>query len=215
MVSRGTPPEDRTPSAHEYARDAFGWWRRVLSRFLPLHPGEPAGTASRTAPIVLASFLTRPSATVAEAAEPELESLTALGAMLLLLGALAGLGLHLGLGRPFAAGLLDFAGSLLWALVRLVVIVALARDRSSGTRRRLMAAWGGGLAPYLLGVVPALRFAAFVVSAALTWTGLGGAASRREATRLTLWAYGGQAAVFVGDWLLRNAILFGLWFGTG
>lgn len=108
--------------------------------------------------------------------------------------------------NEWGPGAVVAAGEILWAGMRFIII-ALLMPRGVIDRSRLSVAFLAGLLPYAFGVTWLLRLVALGASASLTHRGLVGAGVSRDDTRVVIgWAFGGQAAVLAGGWLVRAIV---------
>jgi len=98
--------------------------------------------------------------------------------------------------------------SLVWGAARLLLMRLAARGGSAPDAPTLQRAWAVGSLVWVIGVTPELRVLAWGLSGALTWVALDRAGTSRTHTwRCVGIAWGGQAAVVAGSWLLRNALM--------
>jgi len=129
-----------------------------------------------------------------------------LGDIALVIGATAGVALsEPGLARSVAA----WAGfqSLLWAVVRWLLMTYAARDTGPGDSE-LLGASSLGLVVYGAAMTPELRAVAWVASAALTWFALALLGKDRGAAgRIVGIAWGAQALVVTASWIARGSVL--------
>ncbi len=218
MVPRFTRRDgsSRPTGLSAFLLSVFAWWRRALG-FLSTAPSSaPTGHGKRSSiPLLFIRYLRNPADAIAGTPRADIRALGALGLMALLLGTALGAALEVrssGLATP---ALLGAAATLMWALVRLGIMLALTRS-GPGRREMIAGAWGAGLLPYVASFSVPLSIVAFGASALLTYSGLVGALSgqRRAALRLVAWAFGGQSSVVFFGWVLRNAAVFLLWFET-
>lgn len=181
MVSRTTPARTSGGSPRRLSHATFGVWRRFLGLL---------GARLR-----------------AVADWPRLACVA--GPVLAVLGTTVGLTAGT-LGDETLLGTAVFAAeTCAWAAYRLVVLAL----KGPGSPRRLAAmapAWAVGLSPYLLGVTPTLRGAAFLASAIVTYRSMLSSSDvdAGAARRAIAWSFGGQAAILTLAWVYSNGLFF-------
>ena len=207
------PPSDGAPDGDPLT-GLFGAWRRVVSAVAGV-----AGRAARALPgsrparaLAMASAYVRdPAGTLARADGDGMARLAEAGAAALAVGAGLAFLVSGALGDAEIRRFLAIGWTAAWALVRLLLLRLAGRGHPFTDTRRLEAAWGASLLPYLTAVAPPLEIAALGVSAYLAHRGLIAlGASREESTRAVAVAFGGQALVEIGAWVVRGGLVFGL-----
>ena len=119
----------------------------------------------------------------------------AFGIRALAFGLLTATAVLLAAEQPLRAGIGAAFAELVWAAGRYAILALLLTPRPL-RRRRLVAAYLAGLAPYLFGVTPGLRLVSLVASGWLTYRGLRGAGLAAKPARSAIaWAFGGQLAL--------------------
>lgn len=120
-------------------------------------------------------------------------------------GILISTGILLGAGSPLSTAGLTALVELLWAAARVtIILLVLPRDLR---RSRALLACAAGLAPYAIGVTPALRLLSLGLSAVVTMRGLQAAGASSGSARASVgWAFGGQAAIVVAGLASRGLI---------
>lgn len=170
---------------------AFMWWRRVLSR------GTSA--AGRAVTTISRAIAASPAATGQA-------GWIAAGLGALVAGAIAGIVLAPA-GQPSLAALAARSASVFWAGMRLLVM-RLAAPSLATDRGRLTHAWALGLLPWIAGVTPELRLAAWAASGVVTYLALQRASDGAAGARIAVaWAWGAQALIFIIVALLRNLLV--------
>jgi hypothetical protein len=130
-----------------------------------------------------------------------------MGGLAVLVGAAIGILLSAP-GVDRRAAVLAGLASIMWAVIRWVAIRLAAPRTLAENPAALRDAVSLGLLAYAIAVTPELRFAAWLISAAVTGAVLlRRGRARGEVARLVGIAWGVQALVVAGGWLARNALL--------
>lgn len=154
--------------------------------------------------IVRAARRLVPTASPAERPVLERGWLPFLGVVALAAGAAGGIALAPS-GQPRVLALAAGTASILWGMIRWLLMRVVPQGRSLGARG-LAGAWAAGALVYAVALTPELRFAAWAVSAVITWFALRRLAlDRRGASWLVGVAWGSQALVVVLSWVATNA----------
>lgn len=215
MTSPGTPPADPIERIGDELRrlagDISAATRRRASRTRVRALRLAAGASSR-----LSAWAERMAAARRYLLDPvgawthddavAVSAAAAIGPRYLLAGLLLAASYTYATGGTPGEALSPVLVQIVWALGRIAVI-ALLVPAGRLPRPRLVAAYLAGLVPFVFGVTAALRLAALIASALLTFTGLTGAGlGGRRARTAVLWAFGGQVGVIVFGWIARAAL---------
>jgi hypothetical protein len=182
----------------------LNWWRRVLSLGLvgASHAASAAGCTTWSA-------LSRQSSPQAQEplATDNHTALPWLGGLALLIGVVVGVLLSAP-GVDRRAAVLAGAASIMWAVIRWIAVRMSAHRTLAENPVALRDAVSVGLLVYAFAVTPELRFAAWLISGAVTGLVLlRRGRDRGEVVRSVGIAWGVQAVVVAGGWLARSALL--------
>lgn len=209
---RSIEPRVKDPGIRALPAGLFSAWRRAIS-----WTGAAArGVGPRMRALArswveqwgrVRAYHTGPALPWDAAGEHQRETAAAVGTRAFVFGlVLTGLAIATTTSRwlPIAVGI---GSQVLWSGVRFIIIAVLM-PRGSISRRNLSTAYLAGLLPYAFGATWLLQLAALLASANLTLRGLTGAGvARDDARTAVVWAFGGQAAILVGGWVLRAIIV--------
>lgn len=194
MVARNTDADSaRTSRSRATARRFFHWWQAWLS-----HLSRRFSDVVATSRVPPSPFARRRSRAA---------GLLLAGSSALLVGAVGAVALSTP-GASRTAAITAAVMSSVWGAARLLLMRLAARGSSAPDVPALQRAWALGSLVWVIGVTPELRVLAWGLSGALTWVALDrSGASRPHTWRCVGIAWGGQAAVVAGSWLLRNALM--------
>jgi len=214
MLARGVPPEGHEAgfrtAVRATAAELFLTWRLLLTRAFGLvaqAARRAAGMVSyRPRPRLVLAYVSAPRATFQAAEDAERRRLAAFGMRAFVAGALiAAVVARIG-GTPLSVSAGEWLGTALWAAARVAIVSYVGRDLAD--RRTLLFASVAAMAPYLIASAPALRLAAFLLSAYLTHETLRGAGvDDRGARTLVAFSFGAQALVVAAGWLLGGVFV--------
>jgi len=157
----------------------------------------------------MAAYLRDPAGTLASADDSRRTRLKEGGSVALAVGVALSFLVPAAFGVPLLRRFLAAGWTAGWALARLFIMRTVSHADSRRRSRSIDDAWGPALAPYALAVVEPLGLVALGVSAWLTWRGLIAVGwTRREASRMTAWAFGGQAAAETAAWIAQGGFVF-------
>ncbi|MHB1136047.1 MAG: hypothetical protein ACYCXR_05620 [Coriobacteriia bacterium] len=188
----------------------FRAWRRLLT--MALHGINQVWARLRLVGarrgdewLTVRDYLTDTAAVWADGSLARLTPAAAFGLRALAAGLIVSTGMALGAGSSAPAAGLIVLTELLWAAIRLaIVLLVLPADTH---RPRTLLAFAAGLAPYAVGITPLMRLVSLLLSGVLTARGLRGAGvATGHARTAIVWAFGGQIVVVVIGALIRGAV---------
>lgn len=204
MVARDTDAETRQNHLTERPLHRFlHWWRCVLTELLRCLSPRPKGVRhpDATTPAEMPVRSVRKAVTIRSTA------LVWAGALAVVVGAVGAVALA-GPGASRSVAVVAAGMSLMWAVVRWALTDVVASHRTTLARADVRGACAAGSLVWVVALTPELRLFAWAVSGIVTGlllTRLG--ANRRQTFTCVGIAWGAQAAVVVGSWLARTAII--------
>lgn len=186
------------------------WGGLVLRwRILLAQAGDGVVQAGRTAPVIVGRVAdgVRSFAGSGGFTDVRHPAMAVYGATAVVTGALVG-AYTASPGIPRLSALLAGTMSVVWAVIRPLVVRFVGPDLVAEDDELLRGALSVGLLGYVFAITPETRLLAWAVSAAVTGLlAVRGGLTRRRVWQVIALAWGAQAFVVIGEWIARNAFV--------